>query len=186
MKILSSWTERAAERAQSELVAREADAGECTAIANALGIVGCRTFSARYSISPLDCGRYLVAGAFSAVLIQTCVVTLEPFDQSIEESFEIEFWPPDQLADEFGGETAHEIEIDGLAGEDPEPVVNGRLQIGPVLYELLAAATDPFPRHPDAELERTEAGASDTELPQHPFAALRSLKPDDNGAGDED
>lgn len=186
MKILSSWTERATERAHSEPIAREADTRECAAIADALGIVGCRAFSARYSISPLDRGRYLVAGAFSAILIQTCVVTLEPFDQTVEEPFEIEFWPPDQIADDSGGGTASEIEVDGLAGEDPEPVVNGRLQIGPVLYELLAAATDPFPRHPDAELEQTEAGSSDPEPAQNPFAVLRGLKPGENGGPNED
>lgn len=187
MNVLSSWVERAAAPAQSESQERQADAAECADIAAALGIVGCRNFNARYTISELGRGRYQVAGTFAAVLVQTCVVTLDPFDQTVEEPFEFEFWPAEQLAPDPGASaTGREIEIDGLSGEDPEPIINGRLEIGPVLYQLLAAATDPFPRGPEAELERTEAGDPDRERSKHPFAALRRLKPDDEAPPDAD
>jgi Large ribosomal RNA subunit accumulation protein YceD len=186
MSVLSSWVELAAAPSRAQPIVRHANEAECAAIAEALGIPGCRSLTARYSIAALNRGRYRLSGEIAAVLVQNCVVTLEPFDQPLNAPFEIEFWPADQLMSEgFAPESSREIEVDPLAGEDPEPIINGRLEIGPLLYQFLAAAIDPFPRHPDAELERTEADAPDRGRAEHPFAALHQLKRDEDGSPTE-
>lgn len=182
MTVLSSWVERA-NPTKTEPIVREAGNAERALIANALAIPGCSRFTASYTIAAINRGRFRVTGEISADLVRTCVVTLDDFEQTLDVPFEIEFWPADQLATanpEQGSQ--REVEIDALSGEDPEPIVNGRLEIGPLLYQFVAAEMDPFPRHPDAELERTVADTPQGGGEEHPFSALSRLKREDGSS----
>ena len=75
-------------------------------------------------------------------------------------------------------EAGSSTSFDALSGEDPEPIDNGSIALGRVTYELLAAALEPYPRKPGAQLsaetpvpERSEPDGSG------PFAELARLKP---------
>ena len=185
MKMLAGWNEKATNIADETLSrARQADRTERDAIAEALGIPACNIFAAQYKITARDRGRYHVAGQIAAELVQTCVVLLEDFNQTIEIPFEVEFWPAKQLPTASDDEVSATVDVDALEGEDPEPIHDGRLEIGPLLYEFLATGLDPFPRHSDAELEHTEAAAPDAPTANNPFAALQHLKGDENGSSD--
>ena len=59
-----------------------------------------------------------VAGSLSADVVQTCVVTLEPVPDHVQDSFEALFAPP-HLAHNQGGE---EVELDFHAEDPPEPI----------------------------------------------------------------
>ena len=60
----------------------------------------------------------------------------------------------------------------------PEPIVEGKVDLGPVIYETLATALDPYPRREGASFEWPgEADAPGTEQVRNPFAALARLKP---------
>lgn len=180
------WVDRAANVGDEGLErVRQAGADECAAIAEALAIPACRNLEASYRLTQLARGRVLMTGRIRAVLVRTCVVELEDFEQVLEEPIEIEFWPEAQiegararpLAAQTSSASDREIAVDALEGEDPEPISNGRIDVGAVIYQFLAAALDPFPRMPGAALETVEAAAPAAEERQNPFAALRALKP---------
>ena len=61
---------------------------------------------------------------------------------------------------------------------DPEPIVAGQIDVGRVVFECLAAAIDPFPRKPDAALDRSTSAAADggAGKPESPFAVLANVK----------
>lgn len=166
------WFERASDIPDKGRVwERAATEAECKAVATALAIPACKSLMARCHIEPIGDGRYSISGRIEAVVTQTCVVEIEDFDQSVEQDVEIEFWPESQIAGTK--DDGAEIVVDALEGEDPEPIRNGRLEIGAVVYQLLAASLDPFPRKPDAELEVHEAGGDED---RSPFAALATLR----------
>ena len=70
---------------------------ERSAVARALGLVSCEAIEADYRVRALGAGRYRLAGTLRARVTQACVATLEPLPQSIEEEFEVEFWPAGSL-----------------------------------------------------------------------------------------
>lgn len=113
-----------------------------------------------------------VTGQVSARVGQTCVVTLEPIDNDIEEPVDLLFMP------EFAGEgpgLADTLETEVTQGEDPpEPLVGGRVDLGAIAAEFVMLGVDPYPRKPGAEFSPPRA-AADTDA--HPFAALATLKP---------
>ena len=100
-------------------------------------------------------GRYRLTGPLRAEVSQACVVTLEPVDSTIEEASTSTFWPEEDMPAPRGGE----LDID--EEPDPEPIVAGQIAVGRVVFECLAAAIDPFPRKPDATLDRRVAGAAE-------------------------
>jgi uncharacterized metal-binding protein YceD (DUF177 family) len=98
-----------------------------------------------------------VTGQVSAHVGQTCVVTLEPVESSIEEAVDLRFSP---------AATAPKLD------EEPEPLVGGRVDLGAIATEFLLLSIDPYPRKADAKFippKREDDGA-------HPFAALETLK----------
>jgi uncharacterized protein DUF177 involved in 23S rRNA accumulation len=152
---------------------RKASPEELAAIARALDLLACRSLSAAFTIMPTVGGRYHLTGTVRADVTQACVVTLDPVDSAIEEAFDVTFWPERDMPAPSGGA----LDIDEEA--DPEPIVAGQIAVGRVVFEHLAAAIDPFPRMPDAALERDTAtgaagapGTSDS-----PFAVLANIKP---------
>jgi hypothetical protein len=156
-------------------VARTATPEETTLLAAALEVLACERLEVGYDIEPLPQGRYLARGQITAVLEQSCVVTLAPVRAVIEERFDIEFWPTDQLARPSAAGSDHS----SLAANDPEPIENHRLAIGRVVYELLVAAVDPYPRAAGAEFVWAEQ-QPETGDPErgNPFAALAKWKAD--------
>jgi hypothetical protein len=153
--------------------ARNASPEELAAIAPALDLLACGSLSAAFTIMPTVGGRYHLTGTLRADITQACVVTLDPVDSAIEEALDVTFWPERDMPAPSGGA----LDID--EEPDPEPIVAGQIAVGRVVFEHLAAAIDPFPRTPDAALERDKAtgaagapGTSDS-----PFAVLANIKP---------
>jgi hypothetical protein len=100
---------------------------------------------------------------------QACGVTLEPVASTIEEHLDVPFWPEADIPAPKSGE------VDLGDEEDPEPITDGRIAVGRLLFECLAAAIDPFPRNPEARLERSTAGRDEEGPPNSPFSVLAGL-----------
>jgi len=152
---------------------RAAEPEELAAVARALDLVACSSLQAEYTITPSVQGRYHVFGTLRAEVGQACGVTLEPITSTIEQRFDVSFWPADDMPAPVSGEMSLDDEI------DPEPIVAGQIAVGRVVFECLAAAIDPFPRQPDATLDRTSTapeGGSDGK-PESPFAVLAKIRP---------
>lgn len=148
----------------------EADAAECAALAERFAINKVTQLRAKAHLRALAGGSlFKVEGRLQAVVEQTCVVTLEPVEQVIDESFMII----------FGAEQESDtVELDlSMDDEDPpEPLLDGAVDLGEVVAEHLALALDPFPRKPGAQLPEVKEEAPIKEEKVSPFAALSAFK----------
>jgi Large ribosomal RNA subunit accumulation protein YceD len=152
---------------------REATPEERARVTGALDLIACASLQAQYTIAPTAGGCYRLFGRLRADVSQTCVVSLEPVDSTIEEPFEAVFWPQDRMPEPEKGELAIDAE------PEREAIVDGHIAVGRVVFESLAAALDPFPRKPGAVLEQQHAPAANAagDKAANPFAVLANLKP---------
>jgi hypothetical protein len=151
----------------------EADLMERRAMAEIAGLRGIASARASFDMTLKSGGRVHVTGQVVARIGQTCVVTLDPIENEIDELVDLIFAPPEQIRDlsnlvEEGAES--EIEI----ADPPEPIINGVIDLGRIATDALFLAVDPYPRKPDAVFE-PHMEARDPR--DHPFAALGALRP---------
>ena len=108
--------------------------------------------SASLDVTPKSGGRVHVAGRVRARIGQTCVVTLDPIENEIDEPIDLIFAPPEQipeLADLVDEAAESDVEIP----DPPEPIVNGIIDLGRLATDALFLGVDPYPRKPDAVFE---------------------------------
>jgi hypothetical protein len=162
------WSAETASAARSPVeLSYEANAAELGAIKRYAGVEDVTDFTAQVRISPLSGGRFRASGTLKASVVQASAINLEPVPSSIQESFSVEYWPPEAIG-EAGEDTPFDAEL-------PEPLDGGRIPVGALLSEIFALALDPYPRNPDDKLDwpQPKAGAE-----PGPFAKLARLKPD--------
>ncbi len=116
-------------------------------------------------------GQVQVTGRVHARIGQTCVVTLDPIENEIDEAVDLTFAPPEQIPEMADFVDDGESEAD--MPDPPEPIVNGMIDLGRVATDALFLAIDPYPRKPGASFEPPPE-AHDPE--DHPFARLKALK----------
>jgi len=151
------------------------DAKARAGLAKDFGIPGIPALKATVTLRPLPRGAVRVEGHVDAVVTQTCVVTLEDFDEKVSEDIDMRFAPEDQLPEVKPG-----AEIDVTEAEMPDPLVDGIVDVGAVVAEFLALGLDPYPRKPGAVFAIPKEGAPEE---VSPFAALGKLKGDDEKSG---
>lgn len=151
---------------------RQATAEELAGLARALDVLSCERFAATYAITPLGERRYLFSGTLDAELTQACVVSLEPVPAHLSETFSIELAPADALEDELP--VAAEREVSSVA--DVEPIEDGRIEAGAILFGVLSAALDPYPRKPGVAFDWVDPKHKPDAGGGGPFAALAKLK----------
>jgi uncharacterized metal-binding protein YceD (DUF177 family) len=122
--------------------------------------------SARFDVAPHGREGLRVTGRIAAILGQTCVVTLEPIENALDEPVDIVFAPA-AAADVI------DESVDITADDPPEALVDGAVDLGAIATEFMMLAVDPYPRKADAVFEPPAAG----DPPASPFAALAALKP---------
>ncbi len=114
----------------------------------------CRELSAVFDLTRRGAGVH-VAGQVSARVGQTCVVSLEPIENDVEETVDLLFAP--LPADG----TKAEPEIGGTGpkrDEDPpEPLVGGIVDLGAIATEFLILGIDPYPRKAGAQFSPPKA-----------------------------
>jgi uncharacterized metal-binding protein YceD (DUF177 family) len=135
--------------------------------------------SASLDVTPERGGRFHVTGRVQARIGQTCVVTLDPIENEIDEPIDLIFAPPDQIP-ELADLVDEAAESEEDVPDPPEPIENGMIDLGRVATDAVFLAIDPYPRKPDAVFEPLVA-APDPE--EHPFAALKALKVDAEPTG---
>ena len=118
-------------------------------------------------------GRVHVTGYLKARATQTCVVSLEPIESVVEMPVEDDFWPVPQI-EELARQAA---EPDATVPLDwPDAIVEGMIDLGPVVYESLATALDPYPKKPGASFQWSQVADEGEDAESGPFAALKRLK----------
>ncbi len=145
-----------------ETVTIEANAKEREALAAFLKLPSIEALTAMLVVRPTAAGGARATGSVRGEVTQTCVVTLEPFPAKVEEEIDVSFAPD---------APRRPLEETVSIGEDdgPDPIVDGRIDLGALAAEFLALGLDPYPRKPGVEFQQPlepEAGAT-------PFAVLK-------------
>lgn len=171
MADILSWSHDATDVPERGLdVERRASASELVAITQELDLVSCDSLTARYRIKPVAGGGYRVSGDIAAAVEQRCIVSLEPVASKVAAPIEVEYWPGGRRDD-----ADDEGEIEALSAAEIEPLLNGRLDVGRIIFEQLAASLDPYPRKDGVAFEAPPE-APPGAAPGGPFAALGRLK----------
>jgi len=160
---------------------RDIEAGPATrdAMAAAAGLREILSASASLDVTPKGEGRVHVSGRVRARIGQTCVVTLDPIENDIDEPIDLIFAPPEQIP-ELADLVNEAADRDSEIPDPPEPIVNGVIDLGRLATDALFLGIDPYPRKPDAIFEPPVVAADPED---HPFAALKALQLDKKPLG---
>lgn len=159
---------------------------ERAALSNRLGLYALNSLKAdlRLQRNPGNMVIHIM-GKIMADVVQQCIVTLEPVSEHIEEEFESWFADQtqavsfnkakrDRLSIKEKGEQPMMEEYD-----DPESIVDGRIDLGELVAQHLSLCLNPYPRAQGAWYEKgdDEVRQNDTENQgKNPFAALKDWK----------
>src|SRR5271169_237193 len=144
-----------------------ADAPTRAAVARIAALRDLPRLEANFEVTRYGAGGLRVAGRVSATVGQTCVITLEPLTNEIDEEVAVAFAP--QVARQ-AGETGSARE----AADETEPLIDGTIDLGVLAPEFLILGLDPYPRKPEAVFQPPQ----DATAEEGPFAALAALKKD--------
>jgi hypothetical protein len=144
----------------------EAPAATRAAVAALADLRAVEALSAAFDLTRKGAGVH-VTGKVRGRVGQTCVVTLDPVENAIEELVDLDFAPTERTE-------ALGAEIKSLepSDEPPEALIGGKLDLGALATEFLMLGIDPYPRKPGAEFSPPPTG----DTGEHPFAALAALK----------
>ncbi len=141
---------------QGTVLTVDAAPGELPEIAARLRLVALASLHCAFKLRRIGAATIEAEGALRARVTEACVVTLDPFEHDVEETFTVHFVPAGSEDDDPDPEAVDQIPFDG-----------GSVDIGEAAVEQLALALDPYPRKPGATLPPELAAE-----PDGPFAAL--------------
>lgn len=159
--------------AAGRVVTIKTGAEQREALAERLKVSAVTDFSAKVTATRFR-GGIRAQGEVRGTVVQPCVVTGDPIDQTISETIDRVFLPGHDAASEAsaGAEIFVNLEDDDL----PDYFEGDEIDLADLVLEIFALAIDLYPRKPGAELPRELAGHDPAEL--SPFAALKALKKD--------
>ena len=159
---------------------------ERTKLVQRLGLIGLDDFQADLKIAR-DPGKPTIhiAGELTGTVIQNCVVTLEPVKSQVHEQFEAWYADPEQAVPL--AKARHDLEVrKGQRevpildeSEDPEPIVDGQIDLGELVTQYLSLSLNPYPHAEGVDyeqLEEAKAARDKTDIRKNPFAALKDWK----------
>jgi uncharacterized metal-binding protein YceD (DUF177 family) len=141
---------------------------ERQALAAEAGLVAIDALEAELTLRPTRHG-FTISGSLEATVVQTCVVTLDPFPAEVRESIDVRFVPASAAAE--AGEEA----IDPSAEDPPDVYEGDTVDLGALVAEYLVLGLDPYPRKPGAVFAPGPDDTPETQPPS-PFAVLGKLK----------
>ena len=144
-----------------------AESDECAALAERFGLQSIEEFSSVLMVRFLRREKAIrLRGKLTAKVVQSCVVSMAPVENAIEEEFEVLFRDEKQIDRD---------EIDDIV--QFEPYIDDQIDIGEIVSEELALALDPYPRSSELADKVLGPYLPEPEDPaMKPFAALAALK----------
>ena len=138
----------------------------CAALAARFDVVAIADATADLTLVRGVAGRVEVTGRMRARITQTCVVLGDDFEVVVDETI-------DEVFHDGVDAVADALDLDPDAAE-AEPVVDGIIDLGEMVAQLLGLAINPYARAPDA---RSQTDAVDQAPPENdarhaPFADL--------------
>lgn len=144
----------------------EADRATREALADALGVDEVQSATATFDLNLMGPDAVHVVGRVTATVCQSCVVTLEPVVNEINEVVDVDFAPEPKAVARPKSEDEAPSSVEG-----PEPLVGDSIDVGVLATEYLIVGVDPYPRKAGVSFDAPKAEAEG-----HPFAALAALK----------
>jgi len=151
----------------------KATGSDCQQLAETLKLDNLHSLTLTCLIKPWKKGGVAISGEITAVIEETCVVTLESFKTEITEPIEryFERATNDQSA-------APVLELDDI-DDVPDVIENTHIDIGAIAIETLALLLSPHPRKPgvvfDDHLE-FDPDSEEEKAGKNPFDVLKQLK----------
>jgi uncharacterized metal-binding protein YceD (DUF177 family) len=141
------------------------DAATRARLAKHAGVNAVQELSLKLDVKPTEAGAE-ATGELTGVVRQTCVVSLEEFDSPISEGIEVDFAtdsvPPSEEDEDTEGQ--------------PDPIIDGKIDLGALASEFLILAIDPYPRKPGASLPNLPGADAENSAKASPFERLSGLK----------
>lgn len=134
-----------------------ADEAALAALAAANEVEAVKSLKARFELKPLRRDGVTVRGRLEAVATRLCVVSLEPFDETVQEEIDL------RLAPDGTGDPTND--------DDPDPLEGDVVDLGAIASEFFTIGLDPHPRKPGVAFEQPD----DPDGSGSPFAALKKL-----------
>jgi len=160
-----------------EEIAFTASAEDRARLERAFGIEAVEALEATLTVKPFRRSGASVKGEVRARVVQQCIITLEPVEQSFSEEVDLKFVP---AGGDKPREPVAELDIDPTEADPPEVFEAGRIDLGAVIAEHFALGIDPYPRKEGAHLP--VAGVDDADGgdagERSPFRVLAGLKGD--------
>ena len=110
-------------------------------------------------VAPWKRNGVKVTGRVEAAIVQSCVVTLEPLENSISEPVDGVYLPDDSKLGRDGFGMGGEILLDAEGPDSPEVFSGDQIDVGALAEEFFGLGIDPYPR---------KAGAVATAQPPAP------------------
>ncbi len=151
-----------------QTVTIEANPAEREALAASLRLPSIERLSATLTLKRAAKGGARIMGAVEGELTQTCVVTLEPFPSAVEEEIDVRFAPRDDGVE--ARRRRDEPETVSMIDDEPDPLIDGKIDLGALAAEFFAFGLDPYPRKPGVAFEPP----AESEPEATPFAVLRT------------
>lgn len=164
----------------------EADEQERVDLARRMGIVSVEKAEADITLQRVSGGVIHALGSLRAEVTQSCVVSLAPVREVIEEEFEGWFGSDSSAVSFARAKSDRDAKKSGMESEileesvDPEPIVNGAVDIGELAAQHLSLSLDPYPHAPGVKYELAvdshEQTPEGVNLRKNPFEALKDWK----------
>jgi Large ribosomal RNA subunit accumulation protein YceD len=148
-----------------------ASEAECAALVETCGVAAFHDFEAGFHVRKLDRARVKVTGSLRAEVTQICVVSLEPFETLVQADIDVDFAPLGQLASSKTISGSGPVAAVHGGKDPPDPIIDGKIDLGALATEFLILNLDFYPRKPGASFEGTD-GRGEQEDKNSPFAVL--------------
>ena len=151
----------------------EASEAERRALAKLNGLPAIGRLAARFALSRAGRGIIRVRGDVKAEVTQTCVISLESFDVVLQEPVDVRFAPvaagsPSRRAPSIASAEAGAFAI--RDEDEPDPIVDGKIDLGALAAEFMVLGLDPYPRKPGVDFSPPTV---EQEEPDSPLARLK-------------
>lgn len=168
------------------MVSFSATEQECRDVTRRLDVTEVKNLKAEITLTRKEGAIKIHAtGSVMADVVQQCVVSLEPVESHIETTLEAWFADNRDVVsldrvrlDKKSKVLDAEIEVPDEKS-DPEPIIDGRIELGEIAIQHLALSIDPYPHAEGAVYkdvcEHPEA-LSGKEARHKPFAGLKEWK----------
>lgn len=172
-------------------VKMKATPDDCAGMLDRVLVDSVEKLEASLALSLQNAGHVLyVQGNFVADVVQSCVVSGKPVPSHIEDSFEAWFADNDKAVTFKRVKHDAQLKSDGEEvqmleeHEDPEPMVDGQVDLADLVVQFFSLAINPYPRHPSSVVENevdapVAAKVLGSHLRPNPFAALKNWRPKD-------